>query len=81
MNAANARRSSFGLSSALHTGAWSDVAMRQAAQREQERAAKARVTLRDALFALEREQAGGAGRGSGQRALYVAEAYGRGRRP
>ncbi|WFD03181.1 hypothetical protein MOBT1_001870 [Malassezia obtusa] len=63
-----------------HAGVWSDVATRQAAQKEQERAAKARVTLRDALAALEREDAGGAGRGSGRRALYVARAWGRGRR-
>lgn len=61
-------------------GVWSDVATRQAAQKEQERVAKARVTLRDALTALEREEAGGAGRGSGGRALYIARAWGRGRR-
>ncbi|WFC99698.1 hypothetical protein MYAM1_002443 [Malassezia yamatoensis] len=59
-----------------HAGVWSDVATRQAAQREQERAAKARVTFRDALAALEREEAAGAGRGSGRRALYVARARG-----
>lgn len=63
-----------------HAGVWSDVATRQAAQKEQERAAKARVTLRDALAALEREDAGGAGRGSGRRSVYLARAWGRGRR-
>ncbi|PKI84164.1 hypothetical protein MVES1_002131 [Malassezia vespertilionis] len=63
----------------VHAGAWSDVAARQAAQREHERMAKARVTLLDALAALEREQAGGAGRGSGSRALYRARAWGKGR--
>ncbi|WFD35289.1 hypothetical protein MCUN1_002140 [Malassezia cuniculi] len=66
---------------AFHTGAWSDVAMRQAAQREQERAAKARVTLHDALYALEREVAGGASRGSGRRALYVATMWNAGKAP
>lgn len=66
-------------SQAAHAGAWSDVATRQAAQREQERVARARVTLHDALAALEREQAGGAGHGAGRRALYLAQAYGHGR--
>ena len=61
---------------AAHAGAWSDVAMRQAAKREQERIARARVTMHDALAALEREQAGGAGHGAGRRALYLAQAYG-----
>jgi len=64
---------------AAHAGAWSDVATRQAAQREQERVAKARITLHDALSALEREQACGAGHGAGRRALYLAQAYGHGR--
>ncbi|WFD43918.1 hypothetical protein MPSI1_002583 [Malassezia psittaci] len=63
-----------------HAGVWSDVATRQAAQREQERAAKARVTFRDALAALEREEAAGSGRGSGRRALYMARARGPGRK-
>lgn len=67
------------VSQAAHAGAWSDVATRQAAQREQERVARARVTLHDALAALEREQAGGAGHGAGRRALYLAQAYGHGR--
>lgn len=64
---------------AAHAGAWSDVALRQAAQREQERVARSRVTLHDALSALEREHAGGAGSGAGRRALYMAQAYGSGR--
>lgn len=64
---------------AVHAGAWSDVALRQAAQREQERIARARVTLHDALAALEREQAAGAGNGTGRRALYMAQAFGSGR--
>ena len=66
---------------AFNTGAWSDVATRQAAQREQERVARARVTLHDALYALERENSGGAGRGAGRRALYVANAWNAGRAP
>ena len=64
---------------AAHAGAWSDVALRQAAQREQERVARSRVTLQDALSALEREHAGGAGSGAGRRVLYMARAYGSGR--
>ena len=64
---------------AAHAGAWSDVALRQAAQREQERVARSRVTLHDALSALEREHAGGAGSGAGRRVLYMAQAYGSGR--
>ncbi|KAL4402042.1 RNA polymerase II transcription initiator [Malassezia pachydermatis] len=64
---------------AAHAGAWSDVATRQAAQREQERVARARITLHDALAALEREHAAGAGHGAGRRALYMSQAYGRGR--
>lgn len=64
---------------AAHAGAWSDVATRQAAQREQERVARARVTLRDALAALEREHATGAGHGAGRRSAYLAHAYQRGR--
>lgn len=65
----------------FQTGAWSDVATRQAAQKEQERAARARVTLHDALYALERENAAGAGSGAGRRALYVANAWNAGRGP
>lgn len=55
-------------------GAWGDVAARQAAKEEEERQRRMRVTMRDALFALEKERAGGAGRGSGERALYRARA-------
>ncbi|WFD31760.1 hypothetical protein MSPP1_002799 [Malassezia sp. CBS 17886] len=62
------------------TGAWSDVTTRQAVQREQERVARARVTLHDAFSALERENAAGVGRGSGSRSLYIAQAWGPGRR-
>lgn len=52
------------------TGAWGDVAARQAAKEEEERQARLRVTLRDALFALEYERKAGAGYGSGESLLY-----------
>ncbi len=41
---------------AAGTGAWGDVTARQAAKEEEERQARLKVTLRDALFALEYER-------------------------
>lgn len=52
------------------TGAWGDVAARQAAKEEEERQARLKVTLRDALFALEYERRAGVGHGSGEGLLY-----------
>lgn len=43
---------------------------RQAAKEEEERQARLKVTLRDALFALEYERRAGAGHGSGEALLY-----------
>ncbi|SPO31437.1 uncharacterized protein UTRI_06567 [Ustilago trichophora] len=57
-------------SNAASTGAWGDVAARQAAKEEEERQARLKVTLRDALFALEYERRAGAGHGSGEALLY-----------
>ncbi|SPO31727.1 uncharacterized protein UTRI_06567_B [Ustilago trichophora] len=57
-------------SNAASTGAWGDVAARQAAKEEEERQARLKVTLRDALFALEYERRAGAGHGSGETLLY-----------
>lgn len=57
-------------SNTASAGAWGDVAARQAAKLEEERQARLRVTLRDALFALEYERRGGAGHGSGESLLY-----------
>ncbi|SNX87965.1 uncharacterized protein MEPE_06676 [Melanopsichium pennsylvanicum] len=51
-------------------GAWGDVAARQAVKEEEERQARLKVTLRDALFALEYERRAGAGHGSGEKLLY-----------
>ncbi|EST06801.1 Transcription initiation factor TFIID component TAF4 [Kalmanozyma brasiliensis GHG001] len=58
------------------TGAWGDVAARQAAKEEEERQARLKVTLRDALFALEYERRAGAGYGSGETLLYRLRAGG-----
>ncbi|SPO48847.1 uncharacterized protein PSANT_06538 [Moesziomyces antarcticus] len=57
-------------SSNASTGAWGDVTARQAAKDEEERQARLKVTLRDALFALEYERRAGAGHGSGDALLY-----------
>ncbi|KAK0529455.1 hypothetical protein OC835_004332 [Tilletia horrida] len=56
-------------------GAWGDVAARKAAREEAERQRRLRVQMRDALFVLEEEVAGGVqGRGAGGRALMKARA-------
>ncbi|ETS59758.1 hypothetical protein PaG_06281 [Moesziomyces aphidis] len=57
-------------SSNASTGAWGDVTARQAAKDQEERQARLKVTLRDALFALEYERRAGAGHGSGEALLY-----------
>lgn len=59
-----------GGSNVASTGAWGDVSARQAAKEEEERQARLRVTLRDALFALEYERKAGVGHGSGETLLY-----------
>ncbi|PWN50281.1 hypothetical protein IE53DRAFT_344423 [Violaceomyces palustris] len=51
-------------------GAWGDVSARQAAKEEEDKKARLRVTIRDALFALEYERSAGVGRGSGESILY-----------
>lgn len=60
----------------VSTGAWGDVAARQAAKEEEERQARLKVTLRDALFALEYERRAGVGHGSGEALLYKIRAGG-----
>ncbi|KAN0062433.1 hypothetical protein ACQY0O_005320 [Thecaphora frezii] len=55
-------------------GAWGDVSARQAAKEEEERRERLKVTLRDALFALEYERSGASGYGSGEAILYRARA-------
>lgn len=59
-----------GGSNSASTGAWGDVTARQAAKEEEERQARLKVTLRDALFALEYEKRAGSGHGSGETLLY-----------
>ncbi|KAJ9476163.1 TBP-associated factor 4 [Pseudozyma hubeiensis] len=63
-------------STTASTGAWGDVAARQAAKEEEERQARLKVTLRDALFALEYERKAGVGYGSGETLLYRIRAGG-----
>lgn len=58
------------------SGAWGDVSARQAAKEEKEKKERLKVTLRDALFALEYERSGGAGHGSGEAILYRVRAKG-----
>lgn len=65
-----------GAMNAAATGAWGDVAARQAAKEEEERQARLKVTLRDALFALEYERRAGVGHGSGEALLYRVRAGG-----
>ncbi|KAE8221419.1 hypothetical protein CF319_g5219 [Tilletia indica] len=56
-------------------GAWGDVAARKAAREEADRQRRLRVQMRDALFVLEEEVAGGVqGRGAGANALMKARA-------
>ncbi|KAJ1021776.1 hypothetical protein NDA13_005389 [Ustilago tritici] len=59
-----------GGSNSAATGAWGDVTARQAAKEEEQRQARFKVTLRDALFALEYEKRAGAGHASGETLLY-----------
>ena len=75
-NTAPANGASGAASSAASTGAWGDVAARQAAKEEEERQARLKVTLRDALFALEYERRAGVGHGSGEALLYRMRAGG-----
>ncbi|CBQ71474.1 conserved hypothetical protein [Sporisorium reilianum SRZ2] len=65
-----------GATTAASAGAWGDVAARQAAKEEEERQARLKVTLRDALFALEYERRAGVGHGSGEALLYRVRAGG-----
>ncbi|CAD6887993.1 unnamed protein product [Tilletia controversa] len=60
---------------AAGVGAWGDVAARKAAREEADRQRRLRVQMRDALFVLEEEVAGGVqGRGAGGQALMKARA-------
>ena len=70
VSATEAGSSEAGSKAAASTGAWGDVTARQAAKEEEERQARLKVTLRDALFALEYERKAGAGHGSGEALLY-----------
>jgi hypothetical protein len=58
-------------------GGWGDLAARQRRKVEEEKERKRRVNLDDALFALEMERKGGAGKGSGQGVLFATRALGR----
>ena len=64
-------------SGSISVGGWGDLAARQRLKEEEEREARRRVNLQDALHALEMERSGGAGRGSGEEILYVCHALGR----
>ncbi|CDR99102.1 hypothetical protein [Sporisorium scitamineum] len=75
-SAGGAGTSGGGATTAASAGAWGDVAARQAAKEEEERQARLKVTLRDALFALEYERRAGVGHGSGEALLYRMRAGG-----
>lgn len=63
--------------SSINPGGWGDLAARQRHREEEEQKRKRIVNLDDALHALEMERKGGAGRGSGERVLYVTRVLGR----